>query len=368
MANQDDESIDDAPNGWLKLYRRIIKSEVFQDPNLLQLWVLLLSRASINERYEQIKWGNANRIIHVLPGQCIVGRNQTARFLKWTPSSFRNRLERLRKMKMVQLTSYQGFTIVTIKNWSRFQTRNKSKKDSIKGQAENARKPLKIVGEVDSTLHQKDSMKGQAEDKPRTSGGQAEDTNKEGFKNDRECKEWGRIVPTLVEQFETIFQDYPKLAQADKKRLAAEIGARVQLGKVQPHLAGASLREAIGATLQRNKRSWSSEHEIKEFPDRELFKREMPTVVASITDLSETTTTITTSTPTPRDASAPEPSDVERFFNSHVYPTLSQFHWESHSQFYDHWRQRHWQREGKPIDWQAEAVRPKRSPTQRGTI
>ena len=339
MTNQDDESIEIVPDGWFKLYRRIIKSEVFQDPNLLQLWVLLLSRSSINERYEQVQWGNANRIIHVLPGQCIVGRNQTARFLKWTPSSFRNRLERLRKMKMVQLTSYQGFTIVTIKNWSKFQTRNKSKKDSIKGQAENARKPLQTVGEVDSTLTQKDSMKGQAEDKPRTSGGQAEDTNKEGFKNDKESKEWGRIATTLVAEFETIFHDYPKLPQADRKRLAAEIEGKVQLGKVQPQLAVASLREAIGATLQRNKQGWSSpEPEIK------------------------------TSTPTPRDASAPEPSDVERFFNSHVYPTLSQFHWESHSQFYDHWRQRHWQREGKPIDWQAEAVRPKRSPTQRGTI
>ena len=364
MTDQDDESIDDVADGWLKLYRSVLRSDVFVDPNLLQLWVLLLCRASINERYKQVKWGNANRIIHVLPGQCIVGRNQTAKFLKWTPSSFRNRLERLRKMKMVQLTSYQGFTIVTIKNWDKFQKRNNTKKDSIKGQAKNARKPLQTVGEVDATLTQKDSMKGQAEDKRRTSGGQAEDTNREGFKNDKESKEWGRIDPTLVEQFETIFQDYPKLSQADRKRLAAEIEAKVHLGKVQPQLAGASLREAIGATLHRNKRSWSSlEPEIKEFPIRE-----MPTVVASISESTETNTTITAPTPTPRVEPTPEPRDVEQFFDKNVYPTLSQFHWKSHSQFYDHWRSRQWQRDGKSIDWKREASRPSQPPTQRGTV
>ncbi len=367
MTNQDDESIDFVPDGWLKLHRSILRSDIFVDPNLLQLWVLLLCRASINERYHEVKNGSATRIVKLRPGQCIVGRERTAEFLEWSPSTFRNRLDRLERMGMLQLKSHKGFTIVSIKNWDKFQTRNNTKKDRRKGQTENARNPLEIVGEVDSSLTQKDRRKGQTEDRRRTDEGQTEDTNRE-CKESKECKEWGRIDPTLVEQFETIFQDYPKLPQADRKRLAAEIEAKVQLGKVQPQLAVASLREAIGATLQRNQRSWSSEPEIKEFPDRELFKREMPSVVASISESTETNTTITMPTPTPRVEPTPEPSDVERFFNSNVYPTLSQFHWESHSQFYDHWRERQWQREGKPIDWQAEAVRPKRSPKQRGTI
>jgi hypothetical protein len=64
-------------------------------------------------------------------------------------------------------------------------------------------------------------------------------------------------------------------------------------------------------------------------------------------------------------ASASKPrleSEVKPLFESRVSKSGNPFLWDSATQFYVHWNQQGWQRNGEPIDWQREAMRSKAVP------
>lgn len=107
--------------GWIKSYRKLIESEVFKNPELLQLWIYCLHRANSRPQWVPIKTGRGTTQVKVEKGQFIFGSRQVAEDLKQSKSSIHRRLVLLEKMQNVGRQVEQHYTVVTICNWESYQ-------------------------------------------------------------------------------------------------------------------------------------------------------------------------------------------------------------------------------------------------------
>ena len=145
---------------WIKSFRKILNSEVFQNPDLLQLWIYCLHKAGHTERWVKVKTGRGYTQVKLLPGQFIFGSHQAGDDLKQSWSSTYKRLQKLKKMKNVVTQKASHYSVVTICNWHLYQNElgnggnphgnpsgnprktNNKDKNEIQGQEEEKETPL----------------------------------------------------------------------------------------------------------------------------------------------------------------------------------------------------------------------------------
>ncbi len=152
-------------DGWIRLYRKSIDSQVFKNDHLWKLWTWCLMKANHGECWMNVRTGKGETQVHLKPGQFIFGRHSAARELGWPPSTVRNRLTLLENMQNLDTQKGQHYSIVTIRNWDVYQT--SEKKD---------------------------------EQAKRTTKGQPKDTNKNDKNKDNMLNQW----------FEQFWNEYPK--------------------------------------------------------------------------------------------------------------------------------------------------------------
>jgi hypothetical protein len=104
-----------------------VDSAIFQDPHLWQLWCWILMRANWTANTATVKTGRGNTLVSLSPGQFIFGRNTAARDLRCPPSNIRNRLDFLRRRKMVDIQPDKHYSIVSVLNWELYQGGNDNK-------------------------------------------------------------------------------------------------------------------------------------------------------------------------------------------------------------------------------------------------
>jgi len=118
---------DDADYGWVKFYRRTMRSAVWAKPELLKLWSLCLLKA--NHKMVWVPIEGLRKPAKVLPGQFITGRFQLhkdyyrrhKRTAK-SPGTVWRWLQTLRDMENLTLEMNNRFTMVTICNWEKYQS------------------------------------------------------------------------------------------------------------------------------------------------------------------------------------------------------------------------------------------------------
>lgn len=103
--------------GWIKLHRKLMDNPIFDNPNLLRVWLWCLLKASHDHRQQMI----GLQIVDLEPGQFVTGRFKGSDELKINPSTFYKYLKTLEKLKMINLKSNNKMTIVTIENWRKYQ-------------------------------------------------------------------------------------------------------------------------------------------------------------------------------------------------------------------------------------------------------
>ena len=104
--------------GWIKLHRQSINSAVFCNANLWQVWCYCLMRAN-HESNHKFLWNGEERILQ--PGQFITGRFKGAKDCKMSPSTFRDQLAKLQKLKNLDTTSDNKNSLITIVKWASYQ-------------------------------------------------------------------------------------------------------------------------------------------------------------------------------------------------------------------------------------------------------
>ncbi len=113
---------------WIKLYRKLLVSPVFDNPAVLKVWLWALLKA--NHRETAIVIGY--QAITLNPGEFIYGRFTAAEELHMTPSSVRNCLSMLSKLGNLDIKSTNKFSIVSIKNWTAYQELGQQSKNKVK--------------------------------------------------------------------------------------------------------------------------------------------------------------------------------------------------------------------------------------------
>lgn len=103
--------------GWIKLHRKILDSTIFDNADLLKVWIWCLLKAT-HDDYTQLV---GLQVVELSKGQFITGRFKGAEELKLNPSTFYKYLKVLEKLNMIDLNSNNKMTIVTIVNWGKYQ-------------------------------------------------------------------------------------------------------------------------------------------------------------------------------------------------------------------------------------------------------
>lgn len=103
--------------GWTKLPRSLLYDPIFKNPNLLQVYIWCLLKAT----YKPYKALIGNRAVVLQPGKFITGRKVAALELGIHETTFRDRLKAVECAEHIAIKTTTKYSIVTIRNWSEFQ-------------------------------------------------------------------------------------------------------------------------------------------------------------------------------------------------------------------------------------------------------
>jgi len=111
--------------GWVKLHRKLLESSVFDDPQILKLWVWCLLKASHNPTTVLVE----KQEVSLEPGQFVTGRYALAdeynrglpKSKKVSPVSLWRWLKKLEKWEKVNIKTTSKYSVVTVLNWGDYQ-------------------------------------------------------------------------------------------------------------------------------------------------------------------------------------------------------------------------------------------------------
>lgn len=104
-------------DGWIKLHRKLLENPIFNNPDLLKVWIWCLLKASHKGHKQMV----GLQEVKLKEGQFVTGRFAASNELKINPSTFYKYLKTLAKLQMIVLNSNNKMTIVTIENWAKHQ-------------------------------------------------------------------------------------------------------------------------------------------------------------------------------------------------------------------------------------------------------
>ena len=107
--------------GFVKSYRKILDSQVFENPNLLKLWIYIIHTASYKEHFLGISTGRGITEVRLLPGQCLFGRLAWSKKLKIPSSTIRDMLKKLESIGNIDIQPDTHYSIITVTNWGTYQ-------------------------------------------------------------------------------------------------------------------------------------------------------------------------------------------------------------------------------------------------------
>ena len=107
-------------DGWLKLYRSILDSAVFQDAEILKVWIWLLCNVAC-EQHDIICY---NKVIHLKPGQIATGRKKIAQCTDLNENKVYRALSALKSLGNIEIKATNKYSIITVVNWDKYQEEN----------------------------------------------------------------------------------------------------------------------------------------------------------------------------------------------------------------------------------------------------
>ena len=232
-------------DGYIKLWRKITDSQVFQNEGLLKVWIWCLAKASYRERWVSIKAGKGITEVKLMPGQFIFGRQTAARKLKMKPSTAWKRLQKLKKCQNLNIESNSQYSIVTICNWEQYQAIDN----------------CEVTAEVT------------AREQPRNSQGTAGEHKQEGIRKKRKRKnnDKGLTLPDWLDK--DLWSEFKKMRVKQKKPLT-EKGQELAIKKLSDFKNDG--QDPVAIIEQSIFNCWQGLFPIKENDDP--YKPKTPTV------------------------------------------------------------------------------------------
>lgn len=115
--------------GWIKLYRKLMESKVFANPDVLKIWIWCLLKARHSETigYEVIQTGRGRQVIEYKKGEFITGRNTCAQELNMNGQKVYYWLKKMSSPEfgcLIQTSNCKHYTVIRITNWDEYQGQN----------------------------------------------------------------------------------------------------------------------------------------------------------------------------------------------------------------------------------------------------
>lgn len=104
-------------DGWIKLHRTITDSAVFDDPEILKIWIWLLCNAAFAD-HETIFNGS---VLQLKAGELITGRKKMSQKLGISEGRIYRGLLMLKKLGNINIKTNNKYSIIRIENWAKFQ-------------------------------------------------------------------------------------------------------------------------------------------------------------------------------------------------------------------------------------------------------
>jgi len=104
-------------HGYVKLWRKVINSRVFQNDSLLKMFIWCIVKAAHKEIWVPISTGRGTTEVCLQPGQFIFGRKTASKELRASQGSTYKRLQKLKNLQILDIQSNTHFSIISIINW-----------------------------------------------------------------------------------------------------------------------------------------------------------------------------------------------------------------------------------------------------------
>lgn len=106
---------------WIKVYRKMLKSELFNCPELFHAAMWCLLKAAHKPRTVIASTGRGSVVVQINPGQMVFGRKSAGRQLGCSEASAKRRINRLARIGFLIAHPSAHYSIVTICNWESYQ-------------------------------------------------------------------------------------------------------------------------------------------------------------------------------------------------------------------------------------------------------
>lgn len=109
--------------GYFKVHRKILNSQVFAHPTALKIWIWCLAKVTFKERFVPLKSGKGEITVKLTPGQFIFGRFKAEEELNIDGSTIYKWMQKFAsdEFDMIRIESSNQYSIITICNWESYQ-------------------------------------------------------------------------------------------------------------------------------------------------------------------------------------------------------------------------------------------------------
>lgn len=225
-------------DGWVKLHRKMLEWEWYDDPNTKVVFLHLLLTANFTK--------TSYKGIELHPGQTIIGRKALAEKLGLSEQNIRTALKRLKSTNEITIEVTNKFSVVTVVNWASYQCLDEEPTN--------------------------ESTNNLTTSQPATN--QQLTSNQPHHKNDKkEKKEKNNIFADVPEEIREEFMDWAYMREKKKKPLLTKRAVTQALNKLNSLTKNVEKqKELINYAIYRN---WESFYPIPE-NDKIPKKKEEP--------------------------------------------------------------------------------------------
>ena len=102
---------------YIKLFRKILKSPIWDNEKALKVWIWCLLKATHKERDQLV----GKQLVHLKKGQFVTGRKSASEELGINDRTIYDYLKLLKKLNMISINSNNKFSVVSVEKWEDYQ-------------------------------------------------------------------------------------------------------------------------------------------------------------------------------------------------------------------------------------------------------
>lgn len=102
---------------WIKLYRKILKSPIWENEKALKVWIWCLVKATHEEREQLV----GKTVVKLEKGQFVTGRKKASEELNMKERTVYDYFKLLEQLQMISINSNNKFSVITVEKWEDYQ-------------------------------------------------------------------------------------------------------------------------------------------------------------------------------------------------------------------------------------------------------